>query len=315
MAAKMGKMNVEKVKTETFSNQRGNFAKYFKYQKGNNFVRMLPPVEGQDFPWMPSKKHFSLTDSMKGVGGCTFNPKTCFVCKQVSKDLNSPKKKIREIADKRKVSSGYAFQMIDVTPLYTKKKKDEFVADNPPPDCWGEVKIDEEGDFVGKCLKCSWNQSCSRGVQIGNLSGQRIDDVATCAAGGIDISDLKEGRNIRIKRKGEGFGTSYTIYCDEDLAWTVPKKMRKFISENFIDLCEVVRPATPQETEESWYGKSEDVDMPSCYGEYGEENKKKCKKCEYADICKEEKAIEKESNDNDNDDDNNDDKKRLKEIL
>ena len=300
--AKIGKVNTKKVKDDIESRKWKSFATYFKPKVGTNFIRMLPPVEGQDMPWLPQKKHFSLTESQKGISNCTYEPKTCYICKQVSKDLNASKKNVRALADKRKAKLAYAFQMIDVTPLYTKEGKNKFVADNPPPKCWGQVKIDDEGDFIGKCRKCEWNEACARGIQIGALSGQRIDD----------ITDLREGRNILIKRTGEGLGTTYSISCDEDYAWSIPKNIRKFIKENFIDLCDIVKPATPEETEEAWHGTTTDVDMPPCYGEY-DEGKKKCKKCEYSDLCEDEKIVESEDNNNNDNDDGKKKRKKKKD--
>ncbi|MFH1209646.1 MAG: hypothetical protein V1663_02560 [archaeon] len=306
---KMGKVNTKSVKEdkEKRGSGRGNFGKFHTYETGTNFTRMLPPMEGREVPWEHQKRHFSLGPSMKGFSPCTETGKDCFACKMVRKDSNSADKKVRALAEKRKQSSANIFQMMDVTPLYTKKKKKgktTFVPDNPPPKCWGSIEVDEDGDPIGKCQRCTWNKSCSEGVTKAALSGQRIDDLCDYFDKDIDLTDLKTGRNIKVVKKGKTFGDiSYSVEAGEELAWEIPKHMRNFIKKNFIDLVEATKHATPEETEDAWKGRSSSDDLPECFGEFNSK-KKKCKKCEYNDVCSEEK----DSGDNDDDD-----KKKKKE--
>jgi len=234
--AKMGKVSKGKVKEDKAERSRDNkqFANWFKLSPGPNFYRMLPPAEGEALPWIKTRKHFGLGPNGKGIANCTEGGRNCYACKMSKKLSNSNKKKEQAQGAKLRVSTSFTSQGIDMNPLYSKKKikgkknKYEFVADNPPPKCWGKIKKDDEGDFVGKCQRCSWNESCNRGIQLLAQSGQRIDDIAD-AFDDSDITDLKTGRNILIKRKGEGMNTSYIIECDEDFDYELPKQMIKFI--------------------------------------------------------------------------------------
>ena len=150
---KIGKASVKKVKEDKEEKEsRGNqtFARFFTFDTGTNFIRMLPPSEGMDIPWIEQRRHFSLGKNLKGFSPCTDDGEKCFICKNNRKDTNSPKKEVREIADKRKVSKTNLFQMVNVNPLYTKIKKGKkitFKADNPPPKCWGNIEKDDEGEF------------------------------------------------------------------------------------------------------------------------------------------------------------------------
>jgi hypothetical protein len=222
--AKLGKVNVSKVKKdkEERSKAYGGFTNWLKFKNGPNFIRMLPPVEGEDLPWIRTRKHFNLGPNQKGVSMCTPTGNDCYICKKAKILSNSPDKKQRDLGMKYNVSRSYAFQCVDMTPMYSKEGK-KWVADNPPPKCWGQAKVDDDGDFVGKCGRCSWNESCSRGVQMSNLSGQRIDDIADYFDE-CDLTDFVDGRNILVKRKGEGFGTSYTIDAGEAKAFTTKRR-------------------------------------------------------------------------------------------
>jgi hypothetical protein len=193
--------------------------------------------------------------------------------------------------------------MIDVTPLYTKSesKKGRFVADNPPPECWGSIKKDEDGDPIGKCQRCSWNASCNEGLTIAGLSGQRIDDLADYFDDDTDLTDLVKGRNIKISKKGEKMGDiSYSVDASEKYAWEIPIGMRKVIKGKFFDITEVIKPATAEETEDAWKGRAKNDDLPECFGQFNPK-KSKCKKCEMADICAEEEGTDKDEDDDEDD--------------
>ncbi len=305
--AQIGKVKKEAIEAdkEQRAKQNQGFQNWLKFKTGTNFYRMLPPQEGVDLPWIKVRKHFNLGPDENGICNCTETGKDCFICKKVRIGENSSKKKERDKAAKQKVSTGYVSQGIDVTPLYSKEKK-KWVADNPPPKCWGSPKKDEDDEFIGKCQRCSWNESCDKGIQLCSMSGQRIDDIADYFDD-CDLTDLKKGRNILVKRKGKGkFNTSYKVKVKKDYQWEIPKFMRKFIEENFIDLLEELAPATPEETEEAYLGGSENDDLPDCFGNFVK-GKKKCKKCEYSDLCEEETDISDNDNDNDDNDNDNDD--------
>jgi hypothetical protein len=297
--AKIGKVNVKKIKEDKAERSRDNkqFANWLKFSVGPNFIRMLPPGEGEALPWVKTRKHFGLGPNGNAIANCTEGGRNCYACKRAKVLSNSPDKKEQALGSKQRVSISYTSQVIDMSPLYSKKKvkgsknKYEFVADNPPPKCWGKIQKDDEGDYVGKCQRCSWNESCGRGIQLMALSGQRTDDIADSFDEG-DITDLKTGRNILVKRKGEGMGTSYTIESDEDYDYELPKQMIKYVEENFKDLREEVKPSTPEEIEEIYKGESsENEGLPECFGEF-DTKKKKCKKCEVNDICSEESEPE-----------------------
>jgi hypothetical protein len=288
----------------------------------------MPPAEGRDLPWELQRKHFNLGPSAKSVGTCTRTGKDCYSCKRVKVDSQSKDKKKRLLADRRKVSISNVFQMMDVTPLYTKTEKGDYVADNPPPECWSEIEKDEDGDPIGKCQRCSWNESCAGGLQIAALSGKRIDEVADYFSDDTDPTSLIEGMNFKVTKKGKTFGNiSYSVESGEEYKWRIPKAIRKYITEHFKDLVDITKPATPQETEESWKGKQDEGDLPECFGEF--EEKKKCKQCEFVELCSEETEIDKDSDDDDKpkkkakkvveeeDDDDDDDKpkKKAKKVV
>jgi len=294
MTVQMGKTSKEEIMKdkEEREKRRGSRASWFKFDVGATFLRMLAPAVTEKLPWRQRRVHFGLGEEQKGVCNCTKTGKDCHACKKVKIDEASKSKKIRALASRRGVSISNVFQAIDVSPLYTKVGKKKWKSDNPPPDCWGNVKKDEDGDFLGKCSKCSWNTSCNAGIVIATLSGARIDDLAEFFDE-TDITDLKKGRNICIIKKGKTFGTiSYKVDAGKSFSWKVPDFMIKYIKSNFADLKEITKPATPAETKDAWEGKSRDDDIPECFGEY--KKNKKCKKCEYADLCEEESGIEEE---------------------
>lgn len=318
--AKMGSVKPKDVKRDREEREKrkgGSFLRFHSFKTGTSFIKMLPPSINMMVPWVQHRRHFGLGKNQKSVGPCTETGKDCFSCKQVRKDLNAQKVKVRKLAERRKVSITNAFQMVDVTPLYTKTKKKgktKFTPDNPPSECWGQIKLDEDGDPVkSKCQKCLWNESCKEGVTIGGLSGQRIDEISSYFEGDkLDITDLIEGRNIKIVKKGKTFGnTSYKVDASSKYNWEIPSSMQDAIKKRFQDLTEILKPGTPQETEDAWKGRTESDDMPECLGEFNPK-KKKCKECEFADICSEEESIDDELSSNDNDDDKKGKKKKSK---
>lgn len=282
----------DKDKREKF----GDRPTYFKFKKGANFIRIMPPPEDFEVPWVRVRRHFSLGPSQTGFSPCTETGKDCYICKQNKIKLQSQNKKERALAERRRQSIGYLFQMLDVTPLYSKKEgKNKWVADNPPPKCWGQIKVDDEGDPIGKCQRCSWNESCSPKLQVCVMSGQRIDDIADFFSEDVDITSLKNGWNIKVTKKVKGTGlsaTSYTIDSSEELAWPIPKEIKEVIEKEFKDIREFAKPATAEETETAYKGESAESDLPECFGEFEKKNKKKCASCEYADLCSEESDVD-----------------------
>jgi len=316
--AKMGKATadaVKKDKAERGKKRNNSQVRRHKWKEGTQFSRMLPPSENMDTPWIVDKCHFNLGPEKKGFSRCTETGKDCFCCKKVRKDLNDPKPSVRKMAQNRSMSISNVFLQVDVTPLYTKKKvngKTKFVADNPPPECWGEAKKDSDGDLMGKCQRCSWGESCQEGITTASLSGQRIDDLADYFDGDTDITSLKDGRNIKVVKtvKGKSISDiSYTVDASEKFAWKIPKGMRAVIEKKFIDLTEVVKPATPEETEDAWKGTDKNDDLPECFGKF-DDSKKKCKKCDMADICAEEADVEEEISDEEDEDEDKPKKKK-----
>ena len=274
-------MQKEKAEREKFRSGVGR-TKWHKYESGSNFVRMLPPPVSMPVPWLLQRKHFGLGPEEKGFSPCTSDGKKCFICKNVKVLEASGTKANLAKADRIKVKVNYGFLGIDMTPLYSieesGKKKKQYVADNPPPKCWGEAKI-EEDEFIGKCKRCSWNQSCAAGIHYYGLSGQRIDDVAEYFDE-CDLTDLKEGRNILITKKGSGqYNTSYSINADEEFTYKLPKHIIEYIKTHFFDISEELKPATPEETEEAFKGRTEEGDLPECLGKFSPK-KSKCKECE-----------------------------------
>jgi len=314
--AKMGKVSSKAVKEEKEKRESwGNRPNFHKWKGGANFMRMMPPPDGMDIPWILSRRHFGLGPNGKGFTQCTETGKDCYACRQVKIKGQSKNKADRKLADRQKVGSANVFQMIDVTPLYSKKGKNKYVADNPPPDCWGNILVDEDGDPIKKCQRCSWAEACKEGISLGSLSGQRIDDVSDYFDDDTDITSLKEGFNIRVTKKGKTFGnTSYTIDCGDDYKWAVPKFMREVIKEKFQDIRQLIKPATAEETEAAYKGKTGgDEDLPECFGEFA--NKKKCKKCTYADVCQEEADLDEETAEEDDEEVEEKPKKKKKETM
>lgn len=222
----MGKLNMELVHKKKDSLERqGGSNNYDKLQNGKNVRRILWPKGDSEECSSEGYIHFGLGEDGKQSVICrkTENPHAkCPVCDYIAKLQKSKDKNDKKLADSLKARKRVFYNVLD---------RDN--ADSP-----NEVKILAVGTTV-----------------------QRQIVAVLCDPDYGDITDYETGRDITIRRTGQGLTTEYTVIPKPNVspASTMDKAE---LEDKMTDLASMWKIPSVEDLEELLYGTGDDDDEP-----------------------------------------------------
>jgi len=249
-----GKMNAEKMKSRKKDYEKRGFSgarKVVRFEPDAvSYFRLLPPHESMDgVPWTDVMLHYGLKeyemtrcqreerkDPRKKCVACRKGDKIYKQASELDEDNASDKKRKKALEEQAKGYMGrehHLFNAIDVTGIHD---GDKHVDVDLIPECYGDKEAYDEEKKA--CKRCPMSKSCAvGGVQILD-AGQTIFD---CVMEEVEseneaLFSLKNGVDLRVKRKGKGqFDTKY-IPKVLTKPWSLPKHVRKVVEEGLIDI-------------------------------------------------------------------------------
>jgi len=245
-------------------------------KKGVYYFKILPPIDDNGIPWVEFKIHYNLGEDGNLYHVC-INDKSKYKgkCGSCKRVKKMYKSGNEEEAKQKGRQFKYVFNVWDFDA--TGGKDDPYI----------------KGLVMGSGL---WEE----------ITGY-FEDYG-------DLTDLKEGYVIKIKRKKFGMKSRYISSCLNKKDYKLSKEERSEVLEGLHDLTKFMPSITPEEIEEIWEG-SEETDSENYISDNDDNDedddvKKKKKKNKK----KSRKEDEEDDNDGENDDsDDSDDKDRDKD--
>ena len=205
----LDKVAAQKSRTEEQLSRGGGRAgaKFWRPENGDNHIRIMPQwdeaLDGQF--WREVAQHWNVGEDQKGPILC---PKetpdlegTCPIC-EVVQALRADKSNVeaqRLVKDLRAKKTYMLNVIVDKDPVYTAQDVSEHKQNRPQEDC--PFEVNDPKIQIYACPLTIFDQV----LGIINTSGK-------------DITDLKEGRGVRINKIGnkDKLKTRYEVYPDLD---------------------------------------------------------------------------------------------------
>lgn len=207
----LDKVNEQKKRTEEQLSRGGNrsSAKFWRPELGNNKIRVMPQwdVSCDDTFWREVAQHWNVSADQKGPVLC---PKEtpdlegdCAICELVqSLRQDKSNAEAQKLAKEFRAKKTYFLNIVaEGDPVYTAADVADFKQSRPDTDVPFSV-----GDPKVQIYACPL-------TIFDNLLG-------IIHSSGKDITDLHDGRGIRINKSGQGIKTRYEVYPDLDASDT-----------------------------------------------------------------------------------------------
>ena len=225
----MGKLNMDAIQQAKALLERkgGNSTNFDKLSNGKNLRRILWPKGTKDLCYSEGYIHFGLGGDGRGSCVCrkTNNPTNrCPICEYVYQLQKSKDKNDRKLADNLRGRKRVYFNVID---------RDDSTSDSDIP----TVKI----------------------LAVG-LTVQRQIITLLCDPDYGDITDPQTGRDITIKRSGQGLNTEYSIIPKPNSTVFSTAVSEQELENMMVDLDSLWKIPTIEEAQNLLYGNNEESD-------------------------------------------------------